>query len=700
MNIINKKIVKYDIRPIQLISLLFLSNSNDGIFLQINTGEGKSLIIQLFAAYLALSGKKVDIISSSTVLADRDAEEPDRINFYTNLGLTVGCASKDEYDKNIVYGDTQNFQAGILKEEFKEKEVRHNRPFDCIIVDEVDSISLDNIITMTQLTDNFPGRSCFYFFYYQILILFCTKLEELGKPTEEDFTKNPDKYKNIITDYIKETIKKNFLQEDGKTLKDDLPIIYPKCMKSYIEDSWNNWVDNIITSVTMFENRDFIIKNDNILPVDFSETGVVQHNMVHEGGKQQYLQIINNGKGTYENESTNFLSNISFFKRYKGHIYGVTGTFGGINFQNILREIYKVKLYIIPPNKVSLLKDEGGIICRDKKEYMDKIYQNIQKMINDKRSVLLICNSIAEGKDFYDELVKIYKNKVMKYFTEDDKSTVEKELDMGKIIVATNLAGRGTDIKITDQLEQKGGLHVIVSFLPLNQRIEDQNYGRAGRKGQKGSHILIMLYNDEFGKLDDKELNFKKIKEIREDLELKNTKKLINTEMKLIELKEELFAEFCKFLKSVYKNADKYIRASIEEQWGILLKSNDIDKIRADYKELTEKNQILPIKNTLIKIQKIVHYSNDVDKFDVSIFENEPLYSWAARIRYACLLARKREKGDVSEKEKAIKEFEKVREILYIFLGDLTSQSVLNKNAFFFLLKIKNSIKIKISRLK
>ncbi len=127
-----------------------------------------------------MSGQKVDVISSSSVLADRDAEDPKKVDFFCQLNLTVGRASKDEYGKNIVYGDTQNFQAGILREEFKEKNVRFNRPFDCIIVDEVDSISLDNIITMTQLTDNFPGRSSFFFFYYQILILFCNKLDDIG----------------------------------------------------------------------------------------------------------------------------------------------------------------------------------------------------------------------------------------------------------------------------------------------------------------------------------------------------------------------------------------------------------------------------------------------------------------------------------------------------------------------------------------
>ncbi len=199
-NIINKNISGYNIRPIQLISLLFLTKNEPklgGIFLQINTGEGKSLIIQFLAAYLSLLNNKVDIISSSIILANRDAENEDIIKFYSELNLTVGCASKDEYDKNIVYGDTQEFEAGILRDEFKKKNIRNHRTFDCVIIDEVDSISLDNIITMTQLTENFPGRSSFYFFYYQILICYCNLINEITE-YNLNFSNNQNEFKTFI----------------------------------------------------------------------------------------------------------------------------------------------------------------------------------------------------------------------------------------------------------------------------------------------------------------------------------------------------------------------------------------------------------------------------------------------------------------------------------------------------------------------
>ena len=698
LNIINKPIIGYDIRPIQLISLLFLSKKNtsdenktsQGIFLQINTGEGKSLIIQFFAAYLALQDKKVDIITSNSVLADRDAEDPNKIKFYKELHLSVGCASKDEYSRNIVYGDTQNFEAAILREEFKEKEVRNGRPFDCIIVDEVDSISLDNIITMTQLTDSFPGRSCFYYFYYQILLIYCSYIsnmvEKNGK-TQEEYLRNPKEFEDEIKNYIKSKLKENILENDGITLKKNLPIIYPRCMKTYIEDSIEVWIENVIKAPTMIEEKDFIKKDNNIVPIDYSNTGVLQNNMVWDGGLQQILQIIHDENGTFENENTNFLSNISFFNRYDGNIYGVTGTFGGKNFQDILKEVYKIKLYKIPPNKKSLLHDTGPKICKNKDDYLNAIKENIKIIITEQnRSVLIICNSINEGKELYDILLTIYKQEnIKKYFTEDDNATVENTLEIQKIIVATNLAGRGTDIKISDELESNGGLHVIVSFLPLNQRIEDQNYGRAGRKGQKGSYSLIMLYNDEYGPLDDNmddEAKLTEIKKRREKAEYESIKALKENDKIFIEEKEGVFEQFCQYLKDNYKECNKFVRASLEEQWGILLKEKDIETIKNNYEKLIngDKKEIV---NNLIKIQEIV--KNSSHHFDSTIiFEIEPEYSWSARLVYACYLAKiKVENNDLSNLRESVRQFEKVKQILDdSFISDLSAQSSLNKLVF------------------
>ena len=473
-------------------------------------------------------------------------------------------------------------------------------------------------------------------------------------------------------------------------MKEDLPIVYPKCMKKYIEDSLDTWIENVIKAPTMLLDRDFLKKDNNIVHIDFINTGVVQNNMIMEGGLQQILEIIHDEKGTFENESTNFLSNISFFKRYNGNIYGVTGTFGGESFQHILKEIYKINLFIIPPNKTSLLTKIDGKICKSYDEYMDKIEENIEYMISQKRSVLLICYSIQEGKEFLDILVNKYgQENVMQYFTEDDKPTIEKILGTSKIIVATNLAGRGTDIKITNDLESNGGLHVLVSFLPLNQRVEDQNYGRAGRNGEKGSYTLIMQYNNEYGPLSDDNLKLDIIKQKREKAEFEGIQKLIKNEMVFIQQKEELFKKFCKYLKDKYNESNTFERANIEEKWGKILKGKDIKTILKNYEKLINEDN-KQITNNLIKIQEIVNYS----KSDTTIFELEPEYSWCARMVYACNLAKNKViDGDLSKQKEAINQFNKVKQILdETFLNDLSSQASLNKLVFSLFVQNKEKI--------
>jgi superfamily II DNA/RNA helicase len=279
-------------------------------------------------------------------------------------------------------------------------------------------------------------------------------------------------------------------------------------------------------------------------------------------------------------------------------------------------------------------------------------------------------------------LLEKYKEqiKIMKYFTEDDKATIENELQKKQIIVATNLAGRGTDIKISKELEGKGGLHVIVSFFPLNGRVERQNYGRAGRNGQRGTYILIMKYDNEYGPLEDNKLNIKYLEKLRDEEEYNNIKEMLGKEKIFMDEKEELFIDFCDYKKKNYEQENKFVTANIEEQWGIIIKSKDINTIKEKYKRL-KKEDNKEIKNKLISIKKMCNYS----EIDRTIFELEPKYSWNARVRLACCLAKKNvpKNSDLSDKEEAIDHFEMAKKIINDdFLEDLSIQSVLNDMVF------------------
>ena len=300
-------------------------------------------------------------------------------------------------------------------------------------------------------------------------------------------------------------------------------------------------------------------------------------------------------------------------------------------------------------------------------------------------------------REFYDILFNDYKENVVRYFTDDDTPTIQKILDIGKIIVATNLAGRGTDIKISEELEKNGGLYVLVSFLPLNQRIEDQNYGRAGRKGQKGSHILIMLYNNEYGFLNKEELNVENIKKIRDQIELKSINSLMENEMKNILEREKLFKDLCFFLKYSCNGCNNFEKSDIEERWGIILKNKNIKDIKNKYEQLknSDKRQI---HNNLIKLKDIINNSDNLKEFYTEIFTLEPEYSWVAKLRYNCMLAKEKSswyQSKFNNQKKVIQEFEEAKKIIDSFIENLSSESSLDKIVFGFLEKNKDIIKDK-----
>ena len=173
----------YEPRDIQIIALLFFlfKDVNKGLIEQIYTGEGKTVIISFLATIKALEGKKVDILTSSCVLAERDAKEMKE--FYNLFGLSVDyCKTNNDielndsnlknfkcYDADIVYGDTLSLEGDILRSNFMGIVGRGNkRPFDCIIIDEIDNICIDNIKNTTELLDNFHGYKFLEYIYLYI----------------------------------------------------------------------------------------------------------------------------------------------------------------------------------------------------------------------------------------------------------------------------------------------------------------------------------------------------------------------------------------------------------------------------------------------------------------------------------------------------------------------------------------------------
>ena len=349
-------------------------------------------------------------------------------------------------------------------------------------------------------------------------------------------------------------------------------------------------------------------------------------------GLHQFLEIKSECKLTTMNLISSFLSNHGFFKLYRddeiNNIYGLTGTLSSENAKDLLNAIYGLDFLYIPPNRIRKLKQLTPIIDIDKENWKKSIYETCKREAESERVVLIICNS---NKDVL-TLKEMFKGeKVIEYKDEKDvlKTTLSK-LSPLTIIIATNLAGRGTDIQLSDEVIKKGGLHVCFTFLPKNVRVQEQGFGRAGRKGEPGTCQLIInfeeFYNlgisDNEGKNRKKEINdeIEKRKEVLKSfweganafLDLNSEKmEFLDKEhiedrkisIKIEEDKIESF-EFEDFIPKFKEFADNYFKClSVEGK----------EKFNYRYKELDEyRNNIESdeIKQAKDKIDKIVKKDN------------------------------------------------------------------------------------------
>ena len=629
----NKKYFKFIPRKIQMLSIiLFLTKEETkGLIQQIDTGEGKSCIISFLAVYFALKkNKAIDILTSSPVLAKRDALLFK--DFYKSFNLTVDYTSDHNeltkktnnifsndsfkcYDANIVYGDTLSFEGDILRTNFMGIMGRgKQRLFDCIIIDEIDNIALDNLKNTTELLDSFHGYKFLeyvYFFIYK-------KLKEITDGKKDTINEE----KEEIIQQLTEECKKEF--SNIKDLKNK-NIYIPDHLGKYINKRLDDWCESAYLAKFIYQNNENYVKRLDkeydikvINPIDFYNTGVTQENSVWSG-LHQFLQIHEKQMLTEENLSSCYMSNLSFFNKYiktdkknndiiiENNIYGLTGTIGSDYNKKTLKALYKLDCMIIPPFKKSklIIEDPNIILIKGNKDektknnaknnannqteiqqgYLEKWTKNIQnkidEIINKNRAVLVIFQYISEAKKMYN----ILKNKGPKiseklilYSRSDLKQDdfLNHYIKPGQIILSTNLSGRGTNIKISHELNSNGGLHVILTYEPFNKRIERQAFGRAGRKGENGSAGKIIIscktqeeIIEEINKREEEESNF-----------------LINVYKEKINVFERIFDKFSNFISEINKrNHNELLLLDLKERWGIFLIENSLNNIERDYKK-------------------------------------------------------------------------------------------------------------------
>ncbi|CAF4173221.1 unnamed protein product [Rotaria sp. Silwood2] len=615
----------------QIISCLVILKANDkGRLLQVNTGEGKSTIISILAVIHALNGKYVDIITSSPVLAERDAKE--KANFYSMFNLECShnndkpnyqTGPKTCYKKQIVYGEVAQFQFDTLRTYYAELNTLADRTFGVAIVDEVDSMLIDDSSKIARLATTIAGMDrlqlIYHILWHEIMSLpervikFDEKIYLLHEKHRFQDEKIVLEYANEqgqrvsildLQDYIAHT---SDISHIGKSIPDDSNydivirnhlIEYitkyiereyqiPKNFVDFVNLQIPQWVDNAIIACNYREDVNYIVRDDLIQPVDFSSTGIVQNLSNWNNGLHQFLQIKHNLKMTSETLTTNFLSNIGYFKKYGKNLFGLTGTLGSDASKKVFAEVYDLDLVIIPGSYKKQYISLPDILINNDAQWLEAIRRCAINESNKGRGTLIICETIELSKRIATELRTCCRSNIVKLYimnNMDQEKHIER-VKPGEIIIATNLAGRGTDIK-TNEIEKYGGLHVIITFMSPNKRVEEQAFGRTARQGKRGTgqRILntkyLLGYNN---------CTIDSIIQSRDRNEENMLEHFKEQELQVINLKDNLFIKFCDLLK--------HIRREIREKTSVKTKLKEIIKRKFGYDRpsVLESNLILSI---------------------------------------------------------------------------------------------------------
>lgn len=702
-----KNTVNLQLRHIQLISVILMikSDKGKGRLNQINTGEGKTLIIAVLAAYNVLKGHTVDVYTSSPLLAVPQSKEYE--NFYTILNITIthNINYNSDYNKDVIYGTSNSFQRDVLLDEFRKSGVRKKRKFDIAIVDEVDNMLIDGNNWILKISSDMPAMDYLEVLlaaiYIQVNEAARYLIEKDGKTyylvqetsLNDDGNVKPDisveevEIKGSKRSFIIECTKNHLLKlirdaEHCKNIEEGYPEIkIPNHLREVITKvQLEKWISNAISATFHYaKGEDYIIKDSKIMIVDADNTGVIKINSQWSAGLHQFLQIKHGARVEPENFTTNFISNVALFKRYVSKLYGLTGTLGSAETKSFLQNTYNVDSVVLPPYKLKQHKHLKPITINNNENWYEDIAKSCIRKLSYGQAALIIMKYIRETEELSDVFLNKFnydKSKVKLVKTDDDFEILEKPLKSGEVIITTSIAGRGTDIKLNKDVEQNGGLHVCLTFLPLNSRVEHQNLGRTSRKGNKGTSQFVINDPQGFG-------DMKVIRAFRDKKEA-NTMAQASETVKKIKIKDQIFQSFCELLDKIVESDDdlqKTNRTAAEERFAIWLVMNTEHGLEKDVHEQFEtfKKEILNdyqnnclIKNPCMHINlgnKYLakkEYDKAILKYDRAIILDHNFSEYAYYNRARSCLAKYG--SNISKNEyfinEAIRDLEKTRELI------------------------------------
>ncbi|MGN1085032.1 MAG: preprotein translocase subunit SecA, partial [Lachnospiraceae bacterium] len=460
---------------------------HQGRIVEMRTGEGKTQT-ELLPAYLnALDGEGVHIVTVNDYLAKRDSEWMGQV--FRFLGLTVGCIlnsmdnseRRDAYACDITYGTNNEFGFDYLRDNmviYKEQLVMRGLHY--AIIDEVDSVLIDEARTPLIISGQ-SGKSTSLYQACDILA------RQLVKGTEKELSKMDllmGEEQQEEGDFIVNEKDKNVnLTEEGVAKVERFFQIENLADPENMEIQ-HNIILALRAHYLMARDKDYVVQNDEVLIVD-DFTGRIMPGRRYSDGLHQAIEAKEHVKVKRESKTLATITFQNFFNKYDKKC-GMTGT--ALTEEKEFREIYGMDVVEIPTNRPIARVDKDDAVYKTRREKLAAIVEEIIAANRTGQPVLVGTITIEASEELSDMLRRRnVPHKVLNAkFHEMEAQIVADAGQMGAVTIATNMAGRGTDIKLGEGVKELGGLKIIGTERHESRRIDNQLRGRAGRQGDPG----------------------------------------------------------------------------------------------------------------------------------------------------------------------------------------------------------------------
>ena len=449
-----------------------------GDIAEMRTGEGKTLVATLPVYLNALTGKGVHVVTVNDYLATRDSEEMGQI--YKFLGLSVGLIVHDltyeqrrrAYNSDITYGTNNEFGFDYLRDNMViSKDQMVQRPLNYCIVDEVDSILIDE--ARTPLIISGPGEKSTDLYY---------TLAHIVKTFEKE-------------DYTMDEKQKTIAPTESGVAKVEKMLGIKNMFDNDHLDLNHLVIQALRARFMMHRDKDYVVKDGEIVIVD-EFTGRLMFGRRYSDGLHQSIEAKENVKVQGESKTLATITFQNYFRMYD-KLAGMTGT--AKTEEDEFNKIYKLDVYVIPTNKPAIRKDLPDVIYKTKHAKYRAVVREVKKRHETGQPILVGTTSISQS-EIISQLLKkenIVHNVLNAKYHEKEAEIIKDAGQMNMVTIATNMAGRGTDIKLGKGVAELGGLMIIGTERHESRRIDNQLRGRAGRQGDPGTTQFFLSLEDD-----------------------------------------------------------------------------------------------------------------------------------------------------------------------------------------------------------